>query len=252
MGYASNLKKIRKYSNLEIQNVLKELDKENLEDKEIFGICERALKLVEVHFSIGRKDNKMYNKYKNEIDQILHKRIFRLDLVKPKDRTSTKKTLLKKDLPTLYVLLATEFERLGFLHDTIKKNIMPSWLKTDSDKDGKFIVKPELNTQSPSIKGKEGIILKHISEVYSYILKNELENDFREKERYIELSEVVCIKLTELEATKKDETFEQSFYRYNFEQLDYLYKNILSFVNYINSYLPAIKEIYNKQKGEKE
>lgn len=252
MGYASNLKKIRKYSNLEIQNVLKELDKENLEDKEVFGICERALKLVEVHFNIGRKDNKMYNKYRNEIDGILHKRIFRLDLVKAKDRTSTKKTLLKKDLPTLYVLLATEFERLGFLHDTIKKNIMPSWLKIESDKDGKVTVKPELNPQTQSIKGKEDIVLKHISEVYSYIQKNELENDLRDKERYIELSEIIHTKLSELKSNKEDETFEQSFYRYNFEQLDYLYKNILVFVDYINLYLPAIKEIYNKQEGGKE
>lgn len=250
MGYASNLKKIRKYSNLEIQNILKDLDQENLETREVFNICERALKLVEVHFNVGRKDSKMYNKYKNQIDEILHKKVFRLDLVKAKDRTSTKKTLLKKDLPTLYVLLITEFERLGFLHDTIKKNIMPNWLKTNTDDEGNFIVKPEINTQVKLNEEKKDVILKHISEVYSYIKNNELENDYKGKERYIELFEIINLKLSELESNKETETFENSFYRYNFEQLEYLYKNILTFVNYIDLYLPVIKEIYNSQNKE--
>lgn len=247
MGYASNLKKIRKYSVTEIENCLKQLEEKDIFNEEIFKICENALKLIEVHFNIGKKDNKMYNKYKKKVDELLYKRIFKLDLVKSKDRTSTKKTLLKKDNSTLYVLLYTEFERLGFLHDTIKRNIMPSWLEKDVSKDGKiYKIRPELNPQCQSIKGNEDKIIEHISNVYLYIKENELENDLRSNERYMLLSEIIDEKLEEM-YNIKNETFEQSFYRYNFEVLKTLYKNILVFSDYVSLYLPAIKEIYERE-----
>lgn len=246
MGYASNLKKIRKYSVTEIENCLKQLEEKDIFNEEIFKICENALKLIEVHFNIGKKDNKMYNKYKKKVDELLYKRIFKLDLVKSKDRTSTKKTLLKKDNSTLYVLLYTEFERLGFLHDTIKRNIMPSWLEKDVSKDGKiYKIRSELNPQCQSIKGNEDKILEHISNVYLYIKENELENDLRSNERYMLLSEIIDEKLEEM-YNIKNETFEQSFYRYNFEVLKTLYKNILVFSDYVSLYLPAIKEVYER------
>lgn len=250
MGYASNLKKIRKYSTLEVEKCLSQLERKELTNEEIFRICEDTLKLVEVHFKAGRKDSKLYNRYRNKIDEILHQRIFKLDLVKAKDRSSTKKTLLKKNNETLYVLLYTEFERLGFLHDTIKKNIMPSWLGKDIDKNGKILeVKSELNPQCQSIKGNEDKVLKHISNVYSYIKENELENDIRSNERYIMLSEIIDEKLQEMNSIK-NETFEQSFYRYNFEVLKALYKDILIFSNYVNLYLPPIRKIYESEENK--
>ena len=164
MGRASNLKKIRKYSTNEIDESLKRLDNSNLTDEEIFKICEDSLKLVEIHFKIGRKDNKMYNKYRKQIHEDLYKKIFTPDLVKEKDRKLTLKTLIKKENKFLYVLLMTEFQLLGQLYEVIRKNIPSNWLKFE---DGK--VMPELNLQSNIVKNNKEKINKHLEELYKTI-----------------------------------------------------------------------------------
>lgn len=248
MGRASNLKRIRKYSENEINEFLVKTESPELDNQELFKICGDGLKLVESHFRIGRKDNKMYNRYKKKIDEILYKRVFRLDLVKPKDRELSLKTLLKKDLNFLYVLLMTECERAGFLFSTLRKNIPPAWIKIDHV-DGKVKALPELNEQSLQVKDNKEKIGKHISLICKYIKENELEKDIRSKERYEEYIKLIDIKLSEMKSIE-NETFEQSFYRYRFEELEYLYKDILVIEEYLSTYLDPIMKIGEIYKEE--
>lgn len=243
MGRASNLKKIRKYSTNEIDESLKRLDNSNLTDEEIFKICEDSLKLVEIHFKIGRKDNKMYNKYRKQIHEDLYKKIFTPDLVKEKDRKLTLKTLIKKENKFLYVLLMTEFQLLGQLYEVIRKNIPSNWLKFE---DGK--VMPELNLQSNTVKNNKEKINKHLEELYKAISVDEIMNSIRSEERYLEYSKIIKDKLEDMKRIK-NETFEQSFYRYAFEELEYLYSDIKVMIEYVNSYINALSKMYKKEES---
>lgn len=243
MGRNSSLKKIRKYSTSEIDEVLKQLDEKDLDNNKVFEICGKALKLNEVHFKIGRKDNKMYNKYKKQIDELLHNRIYFLGLVKDKDRKLTVKTLLKKDYDFLYVLLMTEFQLIAQVYETLRKNIPYGWLKFENG-----TVLPELNMDSSIVKNNTQKILNHLNNLYTSLNKEEITLGIRTKERYTEYQKIIKEKLSELENNKSSETFEQSFYRYSFEELDYLYSDILIIEEYVRSYMDVLSKLNESTK----
>lgn len=237
MGRASSLKRIRKYSTNEIDDVLKQLDEKDIDNDKIFKICGDALKLVEVHFKVGRKDNKMYNKYRKQIHNTLYNRIFYLGLVKDKDRSLTIKTLKKKDNDFLYVLLMTEFQYLGQLYEVIRKNVPYGWLKF---KNGEVL--PELNLESNVVKNNPEKILNHLKELYKSISVEEITSTIRSQERYLEYQSLIKDRLAEMKKVEQ-ETFEQSFYRYAFEELDYLYSDAKIMIQYVNSYMDALSKL---------
>lgn len=137
----------------------------------------------------------------------------------------------------------TEFQLLGQLYEVIRKNIPSNWLKFE---DGK--VMPELNLQSNIVKNNKEKINKHLEELYKAISVDEIMNSIRSEERYLEYSKIIKDKLEDMKRIK-NETFEQSFYRYAFEELEYLYSDIKVMIEYVNSYINALSKMYKKEES---
>lgn len=248
MGYSSNLKKIRKFSNKEIQPLVEELKQETDEGK-IFTLSENILKLVEIHFNMKRKDNKLYNRYRNQVDELLTRKIFTLDLVKPKDKNSKIETVSKKPLNFIYVLVAVETDKVNTLYRILKQNIMPSWFETKKDENGELIRLPKLNMQSSLVKTNKEKIISHLKSVYEIVSENNL-LDILDKEKLLEYKDLVDKKLSEM-LLIKNETFEQSFYRYKFEALKDNIKDISTIREYIDyAYKPLEEFIKELPSGE--
>ena len=201
---------------------------------------------MEVHFKVGRKDNKLYNRYKNEVDEILTRKIFTLDLVKPKDKNSKITTIKKKPLNFIYVLVAIETDKINTLYKILKQNIMPSWFKIEKQKDGEIKRLPELNLDSETVKKNKEKLVEHLNSVYSIISENNLTNII-DKEKLVEYKQLIEEKLKEMLEVEK-ETFKQSFYRYKYEELNNNIKDILTIRDYIDYSYNPLKEFIENNK----
>ena len=73
-------------------------------------------------------------------------------------------------------------------------------------------------------------------------------NSIRSGEMYLEYSKIIKDKLEDMKRIK-NETFEQSFYRYAFEELEYLYSDIKVMIEYVNSYINALSKMYKKEES---
>lgn len=237
MGYSSTLKKIRKYSAKEIDPIIDKLKNEDDIDL-LFNLAEEACRLIEAHFSIGRKDNKLYNKYRNEVNNLLKAKVFNLEMIKPKDRKLTIEELSKKPLNFIYTLIATEFDKINTFYMILKRNIMPSWFKIEGDKDN-LIIKPELNDQSFAIKNEKEKVIEIIKATYKIISENNLYENLISNDRIDELINLINTKIKEIE--KLPDSFKKVFYQCKYKELQEALELVPKFRTYIDSIYPAIK-----------
>lgn len=193
MGYSANLKKQRKPVIDYIDQNLKELDKDDITDDEIFEICDKILKVVELKFNIERKDQKMHNKYNKLIlEDILPKRIFALSYMKPKDYSMEIEKVeksKKKDFKFLYLYMLKHYIVLAELYNLLSQNIIDSWI-TEEGKDKKRVLFSKNNKTIKSAKEKnkdiEKVLRKHAEDLNKHIEENYIK-ELKDRDFYIKL-----------------------------------------------------------------
>lgn len=248
MGYSAHLKKQRKPIVDYIEQNLAKLNDNNLADNEIFDLCDRTLKVVELKFNIEKKDTKLYNKYvKLILNDILPKKIFVLSSMKPQDYELSINKIKNKDLKFIYMYALKHYLNVAQLYNMLNQNIIDSWITEEGRPKRKVLLSTKnelIKKASEKNKNVRKQLKDHIVNIDKYV--KEYYSDIKEKEFYVDLLNLIT-KVSNEDNIKKviKEENQINFYSYHLNNLlkdlsiieqlyDYSKERLTLIENYLN------------------